>query len=229
MNLLNRYKRFFKIDEINARFGDLMRERFDSIRSEFLESKHLLKTHNWDQSTGYEGSINSISYNGWQVMPMYMSFSDVNLVKKEEFLSSFKYQSDMSYSTKPNSELVIFENAEILKTLSKTCVEGGVIKRVGVSVFHPDSYINWHIDPDPVSDTHTIIRGVWGLDVPEEGESYILLGDESQYESWRITNNDCRLICGRTNHRLKNSHSSPLYTLIFDQEVPRSYLDNIVK
>lgn len=229
MNLLNRYKRLFTIDEINSDFGKLMTERFDSIRAELISNMHLLKTHNWDQSTGYEGTDNNMHYNGWQVIPLYMTFSDVNVIDKERFLASFKDRSDMSYKPEVNSDVVSFENTDILKVLSKTCLECGVTKRAAISIFHPDGYINWHIDPDPVTETHTIIRGVWGLDVPEEGESFLLLGDHKQHESWKVTNNDCRLICGRTNHRLDNTHKKPLYTLIFDQEVSIEYLDSITQ
>ena len=229
LSLINKYKRFFTLDEINPHFGKLMAERFDSIRDELVSNMHLLKTHNWDQSTGYEGTKNNMHYNGWQVIPLYMSFSSVNEVNKEWFMSSFKEKSDVKYKSVANSDSISFENTDILKVLSKTCLECGVIKRTAVSIFHPDGYINWHIDEDPVTETHSIIRGCYGLDVPEEGDSFLLLGDQKQHESWQVNNNDCRLICGRTNHRLDNRHKKPLYTLIFDQEVSREYLDKITQ
>ena len=229
---LNKYDRFFTLEEINPKLGKLLTERYDEIKAEFDENRHLLKTHNWAPETGYEGVWNKVPWNGWEVAPMLFDLGPISKEQREGFLDGVKsmWKMDVEYNS-ANMVMTFSENTKLLPTLYRTALECGVRRRFGLSIFHPDGYIRWHVDPDPETQSHAIIRGCWGLEINEEEgkDSCLLLGDASDHVSWKLKNNECRLIWGRTNHRLDNNGiSTPRYCFIFDNEVPFTYLDSIL-
>ena len=226
MKKQERYDRFFELEEINAKFGELLTDRYDSIRKEFDENKHHLKYANWDPSTGYDGTWNSIEYNGWKAAPLIMNVDEASF----DFCRFEDFWKQKLKRDKRTGNVIFEDNTKLFPTLFNTLLECGVTTRVGICTFMPDSYIHWHVDPDPDTDSHVIIRGVWGIDVQqEEGkESCLLLGDKSDHDSWKLENNKSILIWGRTNHRLDNSLTTPRHVLIFDHTVSREFLKSIL-
>lgn len=212
--------RFFLVDEINTKLH-LLSERFELIQSEFLQNKDKLTWTNWDGNNRYT-KINESPYAGWKISP---------LMAQGNNLSSYSLRKNYNQSVRFDSKHGVFllQNSEHLPILITTLLECGIKKRVGISVVFPNKKIKWHTDPDPETKKCAIIRGLWGLDVRDDGsgECFLCLGDENNYEKRLFKNNEFMFFWGRTKHMVSNTLKTPRYALCFDQDVPREYLLNL--
>jgi hypothetical protein len=223
---MNKMNRFFTLDEINPNLK-LLEERFDEIHEEFMANKNNLFAITWGAEVGYYvqnaaervGKQSSSVYKGWQVAPLYGTMNDILSINSD--MNHYKHLIQVD-----DDLLKVKHNVSMLPILTKTLLEAGVRKRVGITILEAKKEIAWHSDPDPEKPGLAIIRGLWGLDVPEEEgkESFIYLNNNTQKVKFK--NNEYVLFWGRTNHRVKNNLSSSRYMICFDHEVPYKKLLN---
>lgn len=213
--------RFFSIDEINTKLH-LLSERFELIQSEFFKNKDNLVWTNWYSKNNYP-KIDESPYAGWQVAPLIVQDRNIthSYIRKN-------YNQSVKFDFKSGAFLL--QNSEYyFPTLISTLLECGIKKRVGISVVFPNKEIKWHTDPDPETKKCAIIRGLWGLDVQNDGsgECSLCLGDQNNYEKRLFKNNEFMFFWGRTKHMVSNTLKTPRYALCFDQNVSREYLLNL--
>jgi hypothetical protein len=209
---------FFNVSEINPNLK-LLEERFDEIHEEFIRNKNNLFVINWGAEVGYYVKENSAVYKGWQVAPLYGNINDIFSVNSE--IDQYKHLIDID-----GDLLKVKHNIAMLPILTETLLEAGVRKRVGITILETGKQIPWHTDPDPEKQGLAIIRGLWGLDVPEEDgkESFIYLNDKTQ--KIKFKNNEYVFFWGRAKHKVENNLSNSRYMICFDHEIPYKNLLN---
>ena len=211
-------KKFFTPEEINPKLK-LLTERFDQIQKEFLENQKNLIWTNWNGDNDY-AQIKNSPYEGWKVAALLLQYENNSII--DELKTNYNQNVEFD----PTISTFVFDNCKYFPVLTSTLLEIGIKKRVGLSVVFPGKEIKWHIDPDPETLNHSIIRGLWGIDVRPDlhGECALYLGDEQNPEKYNFKNNEFMFFWGRTKHRVLNTLQTPRYVLCFDQLLPKDYL-----
>jgi hypothetical protein len=215
--------KFLDLETVNPKLK-ILQSNFEKIQSEFLANKDKIFAIDWGAELGYyvleykensssnDKSLGSV-YKGWKVAPLYGSINDMDGINNS--LNKYKDLVEID-----NSIVKVKHNTRMLPTLTKTLLECDVVKRVGITILEPGKKIEWHIDPDPEKPGLAIIRGLWGLDVPEEEgrESFLALKEKNQKQVFK--NNEFVLFWGRSRHKAVNNLTQPRYMVCFDTEVP---------
>jgi hypothetical protein len=210
--------RFFDVNEINPNLN-LLKERFDDIQKEFMQNKDKLFFINWGAEIGYYVRENNAAYKGWKVAPLYGNIMDILSVNTniQQYNHLIEIEDDL---------LKVKYNTSLLPILTSTLLESGVRKRVGITGLEPGKEIKWHTDPDPENPGLAIIRGLWGLDVPEEEEKESAIYLNTRDQKIKFKNNEYAFFWGRTKHKVKNNLSNSRYMICFDHEIPYKNLLN---
>lgn len=184
--------RFYNYEEFNPKLK-LLIDRFDTIKQEYDQNKHNIE---WTIPPQLTEKLSDRA--GWHIAAMLGTF----------------FSKDGS--------LVIGKNANLLPTLRDTIIETKETKRVGLLKLEPETVLDWHRDHEKQKDlntnTHSIIRALLGLDIPnEEGKSSFLeIETKKGIERKIFEHKSIMMFDGEINHRAVNEYSKERVVFVFD-------------
>lgn len=123
----------------------LLKDNFPSIKKEYEDFKNIIQWMPMHWDLGYDGKKTINDYYGWRASPILgTSFSN------------------------NKRDLVEFEICKHFPILTNLLKQINITHRVGFTSLDPNSDIVWHRDyDDPNTDTHTIVRVLFAVDVPK--------------------------------------------------------------
>ena len=210
---------FFTKEEVNPKLNELC-INYEKVRDEYRAVKDQLVYTNWNGNNEYT-TIEKNPYDGWKVAALFGQYHPAMDIAKLEKVY------DQAVYVDHDHEIVYTQNAVMMPTLFKLCLEAGIRQRCGVSVLAPGKVIDWHTDPDPTPDDDLIIRGLWGIDInPQNQETcQILLNSKVDGVINEVMmNNRMHFFWGRTQHHVFSNLSTPRVCLCFDNIVSRQDL-----
>lgn len=198
---------FIDLYKLHPKF-DLFNERFDQIQKEFRENLDQLEFIAWhDDRAHQEGS-------GY--VPVGAPLIGLQSEKQEQLPVWNKM-----YDWKDG--LRAHKNIELVPTLVQTLLDCGITRRASITKMQPKSKIPLHRDGDPNPPGGIILRGIVGLDVPEEEDKrcYLMVRNrpKKDWDTKDICNKSVAVFQPNHIHAVVNQLSGIRYTLCFDTVV----------
>ncbi len=197
----------------------ILQDNYIQLRDEFRAALPHLEWVNWgadsEDDTGYYGEKQVANHNGyWKNVPLYG--------QGEEFMST-----QVTSERRTDGIVEHPHNCEVLSNFVAHCRKANCVKRVGINVLEPGEQIPPHTDRDPNPPNGYLIRGLWGLDVPEEPGKKCFLALRNpctnKLEVRHFKNNHFMFFWGYNHHAVYNTLTKPRYVLVVDHEVRTSF------